>query len=380
MVLSNSQHGNDHDHTNNNNNNIITSNGGILVIGASGRIGSLLIQHLARQRYSSTNTTMQEASSLQYQQRPLVGVVYGFCRDVSKVTKETAVCCHDMFQGNARSSSDLERALCQSRANVVVVCIGTGDSCAKSTLRSESAYALVDILETNPSLQHVRVIVVSSRADIHHKNDNNNFNHRHAFFGRRSPEHRLRHVLADHAAQEMAFRQSNFNNIWDRTLIVRPSLMWLTENHIPQQQNVSYYYCPTVSGGKNFASLESTTRPISSSRIDFCKWLAEIVRQVHAVKTVYCKRTGAIVGLSTMAPQCHGRTVALSSLSSSSLSIPAICVPPLFPSCHSWDARSQPQQQQPLQQEYPQNLHPNCHSIQRPQHDHLRLVLQHAIR
>jgi putative NADH-flavin reductase len=168
-------------------------NQAVLIIGASGRTGSHLIQQLSSKHWHS---------------RPQI---YGFCRDPAKLDQSIKGLCHDVVQGNARSSTDIERALQESAADLIVVSIGNGDSVKKSDIRTESAKALVQVLG-KPEYQHVHVLVVSSIGAGESRIK--------AGFGiGKLIEFHLRHVLKDHSGQEEAFLSSPMK---DRTMIVRP--------------------------------------------------------------------------------------------------------------------------------------------------------------
>ena len=274
------------------------SNQGILVLGASGRTGSLIIQYL-----------------VQHSSQPSI---YGFCRDTSKINPTTKQCCVATIQGDARQASAVERALVQSRANVVVVCVGNGENTNSTNLRKESAHALVDALTNNPTLEHVHVVVVS-------RSDNS-----HGFYGRMA-EYKLRHVLKDHADQKAVFQNSN---VWDRTMIVQPCMIFTSDvtpersattmdskeaakpkknklkikrgslcvpiiggrSSTSTESDAMNCYNPSGCGGKSFEAynkLELVSPTISTSRSDFCEWLVEIIGTAHQVKTVYHRITGA---------------------------------------------------------------------------------------
>ena len=119
----------------------------VLILGATGRTGSAIIRQL-----SSSN----DSSAF----RP---AIHAFCRNKNKLAAEDAAKCTHIWEGDARKAQDLERVLVQSGADTVIVAVGNGDSVAKSDLRAANAQALASVLESNPSLDHVRVLVVSSQ-------------------------------------------------------------------------------------------------------------------------------------------------------------------------------------------------------------------------
>jgi uncharacterized protein YbjT (DUF2867 family) len=160
----------------------------ILIIGATGRTGLECIRHFAS-----------------HQTDP---AVHAFCRDVDKLDDKDKALCTSTMQGDARSPIDLERALVETRADVVVVSIGNGDSVRKSDIRTASAYALVQVLKM-PQFEHVHTVVVSSVGAGNSRIIVG------GGLGKLISLH-LRHVLADHTGQENAF-----HSLRNRTTIVR---------------------------------------------------------------------------------------------------------------------------------------------------------------
>ena len=187
----------------------------ILIIGASGRTGNYIIQQLNDNNVVPTNTNKPK--------------IFAFCRDPSKLDPTIINMCDGTIKGNARSSDDIERALIESQADLVLVSVGNGDSVKKSDIRTQSAQALVKVLtknstsnknntESTTSFENVRVIVVSSSGAGGSKIK--------VGFGiGKFIEWHLRHILNDHNGQEAAFLGSRMKN---RTMIVRPTA--LTEN------------------------------------------------------------------------------------------------------------------------------------------------------
>jgi uncharacterized protein YbjT (DUF2867 family) len=160
----------------------------ILIIGATGRTGLECIRHFAS-----------------HQTDP---AVHAFCRDVDKLDDKDKALCTSTMQGDARSPIDLERALVDTRADVVVLSIGNGDSVRKSDIRTASAYALVQVLKM-PQFEHVHSVVVSSVGAGNSRIIVG------GGLGKLISLH-LRHVLADHTGQENAF-----HSLHNRTTIVR---------------------------------------------------------------------------------------------------------------------------------------------------------------
>jgi uncharacterized protein YbjT (DUF2867 family) len=160
----------------------------ILIIGATGRTGLECIRHFAS-----------------HQTNP---AVHAFCRDADKLDDKVKALCTSIVQGDARSPLDLERALAETYADVVVLTIGNGDNVKKSDIRTASAYALAQVLEM-PQYERIRTVVVSSTGAGNSRIIVG------GGLGKLISFH-LRHVLADHTGQENAFR-----SLRNRTTIVR---------------------------------------------------------------------------------------------------------------------------------------------------------------
>lgn len=163
----------------------------ILVIGASGRTGVECLRHFA-----------------QHPSRPRV---HAFCRDPGKLGDKDKELCSSIIAGNARHEDDLREALRSSSADVVIVSLANANSVSATDLRTVSAKSLVEALQDEEDLRHVRVVVVSavgagpSRILIGW-----GIGSLLTFF--------LRHVLEDHTGQEKAFEA-----LKDRVFIVRPT-------------------------------------------------------------------------------------------------------------------------------------------------------------
>ena len=298
--------------------------GGILVIGASGRIGSQVIKELHAQQYETTRAAAAAtAASIANNTKPgsVTSVpssrpVYGMCRDITKVDLSTQKCCKSLYQGDARQSNDIQSILYQSRATLIVVCIGSGgdtttnnnSSSSSSSVRKHSAEAIVEALSDNPSFQNVQVIVVSREQQQQQPKSllKSMMN---------STDMKLRNTLKDHSAQESAFRHGQAtttssqqrslistlshvtsNNmdydtsVWSRTLIVRPCMKFekssssSSSNATATATNASSsQYHPTICGGMNFSHYvnlsfnEMLPCVASTTKYDFCKWLVDII-------------------------------------------------------------------------------------------------------
>lgn len=167
-----------------------TSTLSVLIIGATGRTGLEILR-----QFSKNNSHPD---------------VHAFCRDPSKLSEEDRALCRSVRSGDARSSADLEQAIDESQADFVVVCVGNGDSVAKTDIRTSSAQALVRVLEL-PQHREVRTVVVSSNGAGPSRIKVG------MGIGKAITYH-LRHVLADHTGQEAAFE-----SILDRTVVLRPT-------------------------------------------------------------------------------------------------------------------------------------------------------------
>jgi len=154
----------------------------ILIIGGSGRTGIACLRRLSI-----------------HKSKPEVHV---FCQDGSKLSKEDKNISQSVIEGDAENENDLRNALKTSRAKTIIVCIGNGDSLAKTEIRSASACALVQVLRKR-KFRDVRALVVS-------RTKNNN----------PLQTHKMRNILEDHIGQEDAFMM-----ISDRVTVVRPTML-----------------------------------------------------------------------------------------------------------------------------------------------------------
>ncbi len=167
----------------------------ILIVGATGRTGIACLSQLAR---------------LPIESRPSI---HAFCRNKSKLSEDNSALCKSITEGDARSANDLESALQVSKADVVILSVGNGDSVAKSDIRTANAKAIVDVLQSKPQYHHVRVIAVSSTGAGGSRIKVG------MGIGKLIERH-LRHVLHDHDGQELALA-----SICDRLTVVRPTAL-----------------------------------------------------------------------------------------------------------------------------------------------------------
>ena len=176
-------------------NNNETNKHSILVIGATGRTGKEIMKELSK--------------------HPADPRVHAFCRNPDKLNEgnNSHRTYHSVIKGNARDPNDLSDTLTKTKANIVIVAVGNGDSVKKSDIRTVSAQALCLVLQENPEFDHVHVVVVSSTGAGGSKI-------KIGLGMGKFIEHHLRHVLHDHNGQEAAFE-----GIKDRTLIVRPTAL-----------------------------------------------------------------------------------------------------------------------------------------------------------
>ena len=99
----------------------------ILVLGATGRSGLAIIHELSN-----------DSSKPQ---------IHAFCRNPEKLNDNDKSLCTSIIKGNAKSAADIERALEETKADVVIVSLGNGDNVSKSDIRTVSAEALVNVMK-----------------------------------------------------------------------------------------------------------------------------------------------------------------------------------------------------------------------------------------
>mmetsp|Transcript_48641 Transcript_48641/g.146640 ORF Transcript_48641/g.146640 Transcript_48641/m.146640 type:complete len:229 (-) Transcript_48641:67-753(-) len=212
---------------------MIDSTLSILVIGASGRTGLELIYQLSEDPRKDKK-------------------VHAFCRSPSKIPIEYEKRCDSIIQGNARIPDDIELAINDTNANIVIISIGNGGSVAKSDIRTVSARALATVMD-KPEYSHVRAIIVSSIGAGASKMK--------IGMGMGTVlSYYARHVLKDHTGQETAF-----NPLRERTLIVRAT--GLTNNKAKGKI-------------KHFGDKEKAPS-ICIDRVDLAKWVANEVDIMH---------------------------------------------------------------------------------------------------
>ena len=171
------------------------SSNSILVIGASGRTGSHIIQAIA----NHSDEWKPQITAL--------------ARDPSKLDSKIAAYCTLVVKGNARNEADLQAAIDKSKADLIVISIGNGDNVGPTNIRTSNAIALEHVL-SQPQYKNVKVLVISSigAGDSSIK----------AGFGiGKMIEFHLRHILKDHTGQEKAFLSSE--NLKHRTMVLRPT-------------------------------------------------------------------------------------------------------------------------------------------------------------
>jgi len=178
----------------------------ILVIGASGRSGVHLIHAIDDYNSKPIATSRPQISA--------------FCRDPSKLDEDIKSKCTKIVQGNARNEADLKRALDESKADLVIMCIGNGDSTSKNDIRTASARALSNVLrnenkqeQSSSSYSHVKAVVISSMGA-------GGSQIKIGFGMGRMIEFILRNALKDHDGQEAVFLSKGMRH---RTMIVRPT-------------------------------------------------------------------------------------------------------------------------------------------------------------
>ena len=179
------------------NNLIIMTFQSVLVIGATGRTGGQVIDQLSQVKDGPD--------------------IYAFCRNPDKMDSDLKEKCDGILQGNALDSVDLERAIIDSQADMVVISVGNGDNLKKTTTRTDNAKALVAVL-SKPQFQNVQVFVVSS--------DGAGPTSIKVGFGiGKMIEFHLRHILKDHTDQENIFLSKNRPSVRDRVRVVRPTAL-----------------------------------------------------------------------------------------------------------------------------------------------------------
>jgi hypothetical protein len=157
------------------------------------------------------------ASLRQLANHPARPEVHASCRDPSRLADADRALCGSIFQGDARKAQDIEQSLLETGANVVILSTGTGESAAKSDIRTATGESLVLIMK-KPRYQHVKAVIVSGMGASHSRiNVGYGWGMLYEFY--------LRNVIADHNGQEAAFHHALLR---DRTLVLRPTLLTVT--------------------------------------------------------------------------------------------------------------------------------------------------------
>lgn len=164
----------------------------VLIIGATGGMGLQCLR--------------------QFSEDPSITYIHVFCRNPAKLSDTDKRLCESVITGDARSTSDIENALDQSKADYVVLATGNGADLSKSDTRENTGKALARAM-ANPAFQHVKAVIVSSHGAAETK----------IKVGMGigwAITHHIRHILDDHTRQEAAFA-----GLMERTLIVRPTAL-----------------------------------------------------------------------------------------------------------------------------------------------------------
>ena len=113
----------------------------VLIVGAAGRTGIECIRSL--------------------RQHPSYPTIHAFCEDASKIGLSDWNLCTSVVEGSARHAVDIEAALQETKANWIILCVGSGDSTHPTNVRSFTAANVARVLQKS-EFQHVRVVTVSS--------------------------------------------------------------------------------------------------------------------------------------------------------------------------------------------------------------------------
>lgn len=146
----------------------------ILLIGANGRSGVEII----RAAKASSETPQ----------------LHAFVRTPSKLPEDVSAMCTSVMQGDATNADDVERALKESGAGVVVLSIGWEDL-GPTAVREVSARVLMDVVKPGGEYAHVRIVCISSLGA-------GGTAIRLGFGMGAAVSFMLRHVLKDHDRQE----------------------------------------------------------------------------------------------------------------------------------------------------------------------------------
>jgi hypothetical protein len=227
-ILGKSSSNNDWNNNNNNNDQRLS----VLVMGASGRLG----RHCLHALHSHTHHP----------------AVHAFVRNPDRLSPKDQLVCDSVLQGDALCEADVYQALYQSRAQVVLMCVGRDVTVTQHGIRTRAAAVLAQVLHHTPSFRHVHVWAVSL---VGGKTPDAVPWH----MGRRVTQY-LRyhygHFLSDHAGQEAMLL--HHSTLMGRTTIVRTTLL---------QEGPS---------NKLNRIVQFDTRPASmvTNRADLAEWIA----------------------------------------------------------------------------------------------------------
>lgn len=167
----------------------------LLIVGASGRLGVSLI------RAAGAHTP-----------RPSI---HAFLRTPSKLSGSDTALCDSVQRGDATVAADVTRALRETGADVVILSVGVPNSAARTSVRADSARALVESVGAGgEAMGGVRVVNVSSLGAGGSKME----------FGWGVGcvvGWVIRHVLRDHEEREKVLRGWEAGRVWT----VRPSML-----------------------------------------------------------------------------------------------------------------------------------------------------------
>jgi len=203
----------------------------ILIIGAAGRTGYTCLERFAR-----------------HESKPKI---HAFCKTINSLPKRGIDLCQHVVLGDATKSSDIECALRETKANIVVVCIGNGNNTSKTDIRTESARALVSVMNKD-EYKHVRALVLS-RLGV-----GSSPKVKGTIGLRKLTSHRLKHVLNDHCGQEDAFWA-----IAKRVTVVRPAMLRDNKRITGTVQELRIQ--------------DGNPRMVEISRADLASWIVEEV-------------------------------------------------------------------------------------------------------
>lgn len=193
----------------------------ILILGAAGRTGLECIRSLSK-----------------HCSRP---DIHAFCKDTSNFPEQSWSLCKSVIEGSARHAVDIEEALKTTKADWIIICVGTGNNNHPSDVRKFTGQNVARILMKSV-FQDIQVIAISMAPPSQ--------------FSR----FRLRHVLSDHKGQENSLKV-----LGQRALIVRCNCFTS-----PSLEEILDSYTLTSTGTLSH-SLRSTSSLSSNSSTDVSK-------------------------------------------------------------------------------------------------------------